>query len=221
MARLPRLTLPGQCHWLIQPAHQALTPFVDETDRQTYLAALQEGALQERVQLHACALGARAVHLLATPAQHESLGRLMQTIGRRYVSAYHRRHGGSGTLWNGRYRSALVEPGSTLLDVLCLIDALAEGETDGGREHRSAGQQAPWLTDPPEYWALGNTPFDRQAAWRSRLAEGLRPEVSQALLKAAMGGWVVGSTAFTRTLASTTERPVAPRLRGRPPSKAV
>lgn len=221
MARLPRLTLPGHGHWLIHPAHQAVSAFVDDIDRQTYLAALQEGALQEQVQLHACALGARAVHVLATPQQRDSLGRLVQAVGRRYVSAYHRRHGGSGTLWSGRYRCAVVEPGATLLNVLCLIDTLAEGAADGGREHRAAGHPAPWLNDPPEYWALGNTPFDRQAAWRARLAEGLRPEVADALVQAAMGGWVVGSAAFGRTVASATARPVAPRPRGRPSGKAA
>ena len=216
MARLPRLSLPGHFHWIIQPGHQALQVFTDDDDRALYRAALQEAATQERVQLHACALGPRAVHLLATPPQQGSIGRMVQAVGRRYVSAYHRRHGGSGTLWNGRYRCAVVEPGATLLDVLCLIDALDEGEVASGRAQRAAGERAPWLSDPPEYWALGNTPFDRQAAWRLRLSEGLADVRKQDLLKAAMGGWVVGSAGFARTVAETAARPAVPRPRGRP-----
>ena len=218
MARLPRLALPGHFHWLVQPAHHALAAFVDDVDRQAYLAALRQAAQQEQVQVHACALGAQAVHLLATPPRSESLGRLVQAVGRRYVSAYHRRHGGSGTLWNGRYRCAVVEPGSTLLDVLCLIDGLNEGAIDTGQSHRAAGHPAPWLSDPPEYWALGNTPFDRQAAWRLRLGEGLSQARTEALMKAAIGNWVVGSAWFGHHIAETASRPASPRRRGRPPA---
>lgn len=221
MARLPRLALPGHFHWLVQPAHHALEAFIDDVDRQAYLAALQQAAQQEQVQIHACALGAQAVHLLATPPRSESLGRLVQAVGRRYVSAYHRRHGGSGTLWNGRYRCAVVEPGPTLLDVLCLIDSLTEGALDTGQGHRAVGHPAPWLSDPAEYWALGNTPFDRQAAWRLRLGEGLSQVSRQTLMKAAMGGWVVGSSGFGLDIAEAASRPVAPRPRGRPSAAAA
>ena len=221
MARLPRLSLPGHFHWIIQPGHHALKVFADDLDRKHYIAALQEAAHQERVQLHACALGAHAVHLLATPPQPGSLGRLVQAVGRRYVSAYHRRHGGSGTLWNGRFRCAIVEPGPTLLDALCLIDGLSEGDTPSGRTQRANGERTPWLSDPPEYWALGNTPIDRQAGWRLRLGEGLGPIRTPALLQAAMGGWVVGSEAFGRAVAETAARPVAPRPRGRPAAVAA
>ena len=220
MARLPRLSLPGNFHWIIQPGHHALQVFAEDTDRALYQAALQESASQERVQLHACALGLRAVHLLATPPQQGSIGRMVQAVGRRYVSAYHRRHGGSGTLWNGRYRCAVVEPGATLLDVLCLIDGRSEGEVLSGRAQRTSGECAPWLSDPAEYWALGNTPFDRQAAWRLRLSEGLSDNRQQNLLKAAMGGWVVGSAEFARTVADSAARPAVPRPRGRPASGA-
>ena len=149
------------------------------------------------------------------------LFRSVQAVGRRYVSAYHRRHGGSGTLWNGRFRCAVVEPGPMLLDVLCLIDGLTEGALDTGQGHRTAGDPAPWLSDPPEYWALGNTPFDRQAAWRLRLGEGLSRARTQALMKAAMGGWAVGSAAFGHAIAEAAARPVAPRPRGRPAAAAA
>ncbi|MDP3224238.1 MAG: transposase [Rubrivivax sp.] len=220
MARLPRLALAGHTHWVVQLSHQALTPFVDEQDRMQYLAALQLAAQQEDVQLLAYALCDGAVHLLLTPREGPSLGRLMQAVGRRYVSAHHRRHGGSGTLWNGRFRCAVVEPGATLLEVLCFIDSQGADISRTGQRHRTVGETAspavPALADPPAYWALGNTPFDRQAAWRQRLADGLNPARTDALLKAALGSWAVGSAAFAQTVAEAAARPAAPRPRGRP-----
>ena len=216
MARRPRLALAGQAHWLSQQAHGSGIAFADDADRRLYLDVLQEASRAEQVRLHAFALMPHEVHLLATPAESRSLSRMMQAVGRRYVSAYHRRHGGSGTLWAGRFRCALVQPGAPLLDVLCLLDGTDAEAGHTSLAHRTTDGHLALLTDPQEYWALGNTPFDRQARWRDRVAEGLPLSVRQQLLAAARGGWVIGSAAFRQQLAEATDRPVAPRPRGRP-----
>lgn len=216
MARLPRLALAGQAHWLSQQAHSAGPAFVDDEDRHLYLDALQNASRAEQVRLHAFALLAHEVHLLATPAESHSLGRLMQAVGRRYVSAYHRRHGGSGTLWAGRFRCALVQPGPPLLDVLCLLDGMAPEAGHTSLAHRTTDGHLALLSNPPEYWTLGNTPFDRQARWRDRVAEGLPLATRQQFLAAARGGWMIGDATFQQQVAEATARPVAPRPRGRP-----
>ena len=217
MARLPRLTLAGQAHWIILRGHSGNAVFADDVDRQTFVAALREAAATEQVRVHAVSLQDAEVHLLVTPSNAAALSRMMQALGRRYVSAHHRRHGGSGTLWEGRFRSAVVEPGATLLDVLCLIDAQA---AHGGAGQPRSGDPAPtMLVDPPEYWVLGNTPFERQAAWRRRLAEGQRQDRSTALRQIALGGWAVGSPGFVAQVGEQADRPAAPRRRGRPRTK--
>lgn len=216
MARLPRLALAGQAHWLSQQAHSAGPAFTDDADRHLYLSALHDAARAEQVRVHAFALLPHEAHLLATPTAAAALGRLMQAVGRRYVSAYHRRHGGSGTLWSGRFRCALVQAGTPLLDVLCLLDGLASEPGQTSQAHRTTDGHLPLLADPPEYWDLGNTPFERQARWRERVAEGLPSATRQQLLAAARGSWVIGSPAFLQQVAEATARPAAPRPRGRP-----
>jgi putative transposase len=218
MARLARWTLVGHAHWVSQRGHGGQHVFVDDLDRQAYLGALQEAAHTEQVRLHAHALTDQEVHLLASPGQPQSISRLMQAIGRRYVSAYHRRHGGSGTLWEGRFRCAVVEPGPSLLEVLCLIDGLC-GPQGSSYRHRALDERQSTLVDPPEFWALGNTPFERQAAWVERMAHGLPVPRVAALMAAARGGWVIGSPAFQAQVSEASARPAAPRPRGRP--KAV
>ena len=214
MARLPRLIVAGQAHWVIHRGHSGRAVFADDLDRQAFVAALHEAAATEQVRVHALSLQDAEVQLLATPPKAASLSRMMQALGRRYVSAHHRRHGGSGTLWEGRFRCAVVEPGATLLDVLCLIDALAVAGSAG---HPRSGDPTPTiLVDPPEYWLLGNTPFERQAAWRHRLGEGLNPVRSAALRQAALGGWVVGAADFAAQVGDKAARPAVPRPRGRP-----
>ncbi len=216
MARLPRLSLAGQMHWVIQRAHPGSQIFVDAADRDTFLTALRVAAAAEQVLIHAFALLGAEVHLLVTPAIGSGLSRLMQSLGRRYVSAHHRRHGGSGTLWAGRFRCAVVEPGATLLDVLCLIDGLSAEPGSTSLEHRASGDAQPLLVDPPEYWRSGNTPFERQLAWRRRVFEGLSARRVTALRSAALGGWAVGSAAFAAQVSASAARPAAPRPRGRP-----
>lgn len=216
MARLPRLALAGHAHWLIQRGASGRAVFADDEDRRSYLAALRESAALEQVQVHAYALLDSEAHLLLRPPQPQSLSRLMQALGRRYVSAHHRRHGGSGTLWDGRFRCAVVEPGPTLLEVLALIDGLAGTEGCSSWAQRTGGGTAGLAADPPEFWSTGNTPFERQQAWRLRVAEGLPAGRAASLLTAAGGGWVIGGPAFAATVAEDAGRPARPRPRGRP-----
>jgi putative transposase len=216
MARLARLVAAGQAHLIIQRGHSGAAVFADGIDRTTYLAALRDAAAAEQVQVHAYALLPNEVELLATPGRHPALGRLMQALGRRYVAAHNRRHGRSGTLWDGRFRCGVVEPGAMRLQALCLIDAAAAEAGFTSAPHRLGGRRDAWLVDPPEYWALGNTPFDREAAYRALLDAGVAADVAAALRRAALGGWVAGSADFRAGLAAILSRPAQPRPRGRP-----
>jgi putative transposase len=234
VARLARLVLAGQAHYVIQRGHSGQPVFVDDADRQQFLAALHEAAAAERVQLHAYALLDSEVHLLATPETASTLSRMMQALGRRYVSTYNRRHSRSGTLWDGRFRCAVVEPGLARLDVLRLIDGLsAEPGTGTGAAStattiganiglntsagtRAGGHMDARLQNTPEYWQLGNTPFEREAAYRSLLAVGVPAERKAALRRAALGGWAAGQAAFATQLETTLQRPARPRSPGRP-----
>lgn len=217
MARLSRLALAGHAHYVIQRGHSASQVFADDEDRQQFLTALRESAGAHKTLVHAYALRDDEVQLLLTPPTAEALSRTMQSLGRRYVSAYNRRHGRSGTLWDGRYRCAVVEPGAALLAVLQLIDrqpALT------GATHRCGGRRDPLLVDPPEFWRLGNTPFDREAAYRTLLVQG-EPSGAPALRQAALGGWAIGSAAFQAAVAQDQGRPARPRPRGRPRSPST
>jgi putative transposase len=217
MARLARWVAPGQAHYVIQRGHSGRAVFTDDADRRHCLDALREAAAAQRVAVHAYALCASAVHLLLTPPDSGALSRTMQALGRRYVSTYNRRHGGSGTLWDGRFRCAVVEPGAWRLAAMVLIDGLIDGlDNATSAAHRASGARANWLLDPPEFWQLGNTPFEREAAYRTLLVQGVPQAQATLLLDGALGGWAVGSAEFVAGLAAETARPLRPRARGRP-----
>ena len=138
----------------------------------------------------------------------------MQALNRCYGAGFNRRHGRSGTLWDGRFRAALVEPGPLLLQALVLIDGADTPERTTAA-HRLGGAQATLAVDPPEYWALGNTPFEREAAYRALLVTGLPASTAGMLRSAALGGWAAGMTAAAPA-ALDGGRPLRPRRPGRP-----
>lgn len=214
MARLPRLALPGYAHYVIQRGHNGQPVFIDARDRSTYRAAMAAAAAAEPVELHAWALLDGEVQLLVTPGQPGALSRFMQALNRRYGAAFNRRHGRSGTLWDGRFRAAVVEPGPLLLQALVLVDGADTLDwTTAG--HRLGGPHAAPAVDPPEYWALGNTPFEREATYRALLAAGLPASTASLLRSAALGGWAAGLSAAAPS-AGEGGRPLRPRRPGRP-----
>jgi putative transposase len=213
MARLPRLVLPGRPHYVIQRGHSGRSVFADDADRRSCLDALREASAAHRVAVHAFALPEVEVQFVVTPPTADALSRMMQTVGRRYVSAHNLRHGCSGTLWDGRFRCAVVEPGEWLLAALRLVDGQG-GLTSAA--HRTGGACDPMLVDPREVWELGNTPFEREIAYRTLLVQGVPEREAAALRGAALGGWAVGSPAFLALAAAETTRPLRPRPRGRP-----
>jgi len=215
MARLPRLVLAGQPHLVIQRALVRHAAFADAEDRARLFDVLREALAAERVQLHAYALRSDELRLLVTPPEVRSLARLMQAIGRRYVVAYNRRHGRSGTLWDGRFRAAAVEPGEPLLGAMVWVEQTDDASAATSAAHHLGKLRDVIVTDPPAYWRLGNTPFEREAVWRERLAHGLSAADALRLRRAALGGWAIGSPAFVAAAAAS-GRPAEPRPRGRP-----
>lgn len=222
--------MPGQVHHLLQRGHGAQPVFVDDEDRGLYLAALREALLGHAVVLHAYALLDNAVQLLLRPPSEQALSRCMQALGRRYVAGFNRRHGRSGTLWEGRFRAGVVQEGAPTLQAMLLVDGLPSrhGQAPSPQAsrwcsapHRLGLRRDPLVTDPPEFWRLGNTPFEREAAFGALLAQGQGAAEVQRIEHAAASGWALGSPQFLESIAQQLGRPVRPRARGRPPRRAA
>ena len=127
MARLRRIVIPGQVHVIVHRGHNGQPVFVDEQDHETYLSSLRDAARDAGVAVHAYGLFWREVRLLVTPKDEAGLGRMMQSIGRRFVRIFNQRHVRTGTPWEGRFRSAVIEagphfPGCTGADVALVED---------------------------------------------------------------------------------------------------
>lgn len=204
MARLPRLTIAGFPHHVIQRGNDRRAIFVDDADRERYLAVLREVATAAGLAVHAYVLMPNHVHLLVTPQAAGDVGRVVQALGRRYVRWFNDRHRRTGALFEGRYRSTVVEADRYLLACMryielnpvraALTDRPAEFRWSSHRHHVGTGVD-PMITDHPVYWALGNTPFERQAAYVRLFDHGSSGEELTAIRQSTHGGWFLGSAA--------------------------
>ena len=217
MARLPRLSVAGQAHCVRQATVHGQPLTLDAADVQALRDALQTLSASCQVAVWAYGLLPQALDLVLCPETPDGLGRFMQALGRRYVQAFNRRHARQGALWAGRYRAAVVESGEWLLTCMLHVEHAAwVAQAPSSAPHHLGQTRDPVLADAPVLWALGNTPFERELAWRQRLEQGLDPATQALLARAVHGAWAIGSPAFVADLTASTGRPAQPRLPGRP-----
>jgi len=225
MARLPRLTLPGYPHHVIQRGNNRQAIFASVQDYQTLLDLLDENAKKFGVAIHAYVLMSNHFHLLATPQTVDGLPQMMQAVGRRYVRYFNNLQKRSGTLWEGRYKSTLIQTDRYLLACMAYIDL---NPVRAGLEHQA--RDYPWsshghyigqridklITPHTLFWELGNTPFSREAAYAELVQSGISPVQQAALTDSALRGWALGEPDFVADLQKRTLRRVAKGLAGRP-----
>ena len=225
MARLPRLCLPGLVHHVILRGNNRQPIVLDDTDRSALLAHLAAAADAHQVALHAYVLMDDHLHLLLTPPDATALPRTVQALGRAYVRQFNRRHGRTGTLWEGRYRSTVIEADTWLLPCMAHLDwhpvqaGLVAEPADyrwSSHRHWRGLQSERMLTPHAIWWALGNTPFAREAAYDARVQAGLSSAERQALAASALHGWALGSPAFLAQLQAHSPRRLQRARPGRP-----
>jgi len=225
MARLARLYAPSIAQHVVQRPAEGRVLFTDEEDYLFFVRLLAEAVRSEGLALHAYVLLPSQVRLLATPPHAATIGRVVQIVGRRYVPYLNRRTGRTGPLWDRRFRSTLVDPGSHLLDAMRYIErqAVAEGYASSpdlwrwsSHGHHIGREQQALVNDHPRYWSLSDTPFERQAAYRALADTPLEPAAAARIETMVDRGWILGEAAFVAALETELNRRGQPLSRGRP-----
>lgn len=228
MARLPRLTLPGYPHHIILRGNNRQDIFRSTADYQRMLDLLFEHSRAQRVDLHAYVLMTNHLHLLLTPQDAQGLPKMMQAVGRRYVQVFNKLHARTGTLWEGRYRSTLIQTDRYLLSCMAYIDLnpVRAHMVTQPEEYRwssyshYAGRRSDRLITPHAlYWTLGNTPFAREAAYAELVHAGISADQQGALTDAALSGWALGDARFVSDLQTQTDRRLVKSKAGRPANR--
>lgn len=223
MPRLPRVVVPGEPHHLIQRGNNRTSVFLAPEELTAYRALLQAASAVAGCAIHAYVLMTNHVHLLVTPGDASGAARLMKELSQGYARWFNRRHRRTGTLWEGRYRSAVVDSDRYLLachryielnPVRAKMVAHAADYTWSSVRSNGWGAEDPLLTPHPCYAALGASPAERQAAYRGLLASPFDEAVLAALRRATHTRTAVGADAFVGMLASQLQRPLPPGPHG-------
>ena len=226
MARLARVSVAGYPYHVIQRGNNRQRIFTCDNERELMRDLLAENAARFDVAIHAYVLMDNHFHLLLTPNSADSLPKMMQAVGRTYVRHFNDKHQRSGTLWEGRYKSALVQTERYLMACMVYMDLnpVRAGMVSRPQDYfwsshaHYAGMRSDRLVTPHALaWELGNTPFARESRYRDLVLNGITEEQRARLGQAVTNGWVVGDSRFIAQLQGQTIRRLSRAHPGRPP----
>ncbi len=203
--------------------------FADE-DYHCYLHWLEKAASDWGCSIHAYALMTNHVHLLITPQASDGIARLMQAMGRRYVQYVNRCYRRTGSLWEGRYKSSLVEAETYLLACMRYIELnpVRANMVNDPAQYRwtsyrrnGLGQTDARITEHALYTALGKDGAERQAAYRFLFRYQLDEEAIADIRLALAQGQPLGSSRFAEDICAATGIRRSRKRPGRPASESM
>ena len=223
MARLPRFY--GSCcsQHVIQRGNNREACFYEEQDYKVYLDVLKQSAQKYKVYIHAFVLMTNHVHLLVTAADEKGVPRMMQALGRKYVQYFNYTHNRTGTLWEGRYKSTLVDSEHYLLLVYRYIELnpvranMVEHPAEypwSSYRFNGVGLSVECIHPHEKYLDLGCSAKVRQENYRSLFLGHIEERELHIIRESANKGWVLGSDRFKSQIENKTGRRVTPVERG-------
>jgi putative transposase len=225
MPRPRRVDLAGISQHVVQRGVDRRPCFVHQVHYLTYLRYLLEESQRFACAIHAYVLMCNHVHLLLPPAEARGVGRLMQGLGRRYVTFFNKNMDRSGTLWDGRYKSCLVDSTTYLLRCYRYIElnpvragicSQAEGHRWSSYHSNGLGKSDPLVAPHPEFLALAAYEDERTRSYRSLVATGCPTSDIEAIRAMTSQYRAVGTEEFKRSMEHRCGRPMGFARRGRP-----
>jgi putative transposase len=213
------------CPWhVIQRGVNRSLCFADDADRQRYLALLKEHAAANGCHLHAYVLMGNHVHLLISSRSEEGISNAMKAVGERYVRYFNRKHGRTGTLWEGRFRSSVVDSERYFLTCQLYIELnpVRARIVRHPREYpwssylsNASGSPSGLLTPHELYLRLGTEPPDRGLAYQALFDTPPEEKRLELIRESVNGGFALADPPFVERVQATTSLPVVRRKPGR------
>ena len=228
MARLPRYVIPNQPQHIIQRGNNRQVIFAADADYQFFRDALVEAANKHGLTIHAYVWMTNHIHLLATPLFEDSIAKVFQSVGRKYVQYFNYTYKRSGTLWEGRYRATVVDSGQYLLKIMRYIELnpvranMTEHPTNypwssyGRNANGKSGLNDDWLVPHDEYLRLGLSDAQRFAAYQDLFKVALADDDLKQIRESTHKGWALGNQRFIDQIEMLGKRPAASKGIGRP-----
>ena len=213
MARLPRLNLAGIPQHIVQRGNNRQVCFFSEQDYTAYLYTLKEYSQKYKVDVHSYVLMTNHVHLLLTPKDANGVSRLMQSLGRYYVRYINQVYSRTGTLWEGRFKSSVVDSENYFLTVSRYIEQnplranMVEPEYPWSSYQKNAmGKLIELITPHYCYLSLGKNDEERQETYRSLFEHEIPDYTLTEIREAINKTWILGDNRFRQQIEAQTGR---------------
>ena len=225
MPRRPRIHIDAIPVHIVQRGHNREPCFFAEEDYSSYLHWLSEALAETECALHAYVLMTNHVHLLLTPKKAAAVPRLLMSLGRRYVQYVNRTYRRTGTLWDSRYKSSLVQADNYLLTCQRYIELnpVRAAMVEEPAHYRWTSYRANGLGQPdarliphPVYLALGRASRERQAAYRALFRAQLERAAIDDIRLALNQSQPLGNARFLAKIEKVTGMRREMKPRGRP-----
>ncbi|MCK4743169.1 MAG: transposase [Sulfuriflexus sp.] len=223
MARLKRICLPGIPQHIIQRGNNRQVCFIDDNDFAAYAHWLDKYAKQHKVAIHAWVFMTNHVHLLVTPNTNEGISKVMQALGRDYVRYFNNKHGRTGTLWEGRFKSCVIDRENYLFTCQQYIEMnpVRAGMVENPEDYiwssygsSALGRKTALWMPHPIYNLLGNSTTERTNNYRAMFKQKLAANTLSAIRTALNQGMVLGSNDFKQKIARLSGRRTSLLMRG-------
>jgi len=224
MSRLPRICPIGIPQHIIQRGNNRQLCFHAEQDFINYISWLKEYSVKFGVEIHAWVFMNNHVHLLCTPRQLNATSHMMQALGRQYVRYFNYKHNRTGTLWEGRFKSCLVEDERYLLNLYRYIELnpvraeIVQNPADylwSSYQINGLGKSSGLCTPHALYIALGRNIVERQSNYRQLFVSHIEHKLLGEIRIALNSGMALGNNKFKLELEIKTGRRLHKLTRGR------
>ncbi len=227
MPRMGRIVLPNYPHHVVQRGHNRQVVFAAEPDYQRYIADLRELKDVFGVKVYAYCLMTNHVHLLLAPGESiMGLGQLMKALGARATRYRNRLEGRTGTLWESRFKSSVVDSDTYLLACCRYIELnpvrarmVAEASDYPWSSYRlriTNHGDSNWLDIDPCFVELGDTPENRRARYVEFMRQAVPSSETDLIRVALQRGQLTGEACFVDEIEKIHGQRVESRGQGRP-----
>jgi putative transposase len=225
MGRLPRPVDEGLIYHALNRGNNRADVFTDDADHEAFRESLAKTQERYPFRLFGYCVMTNHFHFLIRPEPGQSISGILQSLTVAHTWRYHKRHRTVGHVWQGRFKSPVIEDDAHLLVVLRYIEAnpLRAGMVKDLSEYRwssyqshGVGRPDPLLSSFPEWESLGPTSAARQARWRRKLVAVQKEKELSAVRSSLRTGRPLGSLVWSESIANRFGLDLNPRPRGRP-----
>jgi putative transposase len=190
---------------VIQRGNNRNVIFTSDRDIAIYAHYLHEGARKFQIQVHGWVFMTNHVHLLMTPSQDDSISKLFQFLGRLYVRYFNFTYSRTGTLFEGRFRSSLVQQDRYFLACLRYIELnpVRAGITLRPEYYKWSSYTAHATSVRPSIWTphktylnLGKTSGQRRKRYRELIQSAVNQDDLRKIRHSVNSGLTLGSAEF-------------------------